>query len=121
MGLDGTDWVKIAGMNVGSFQVFIQNVTLTCVLQVKVYVFSKTSISSFFVQNMDFFVEDRYVRRRMVTGVQNSRFSKNHELIIDCCYFRARRQRRQPVNFLEQLGNLWEYYEDNQPRSLELC
>ena len=31
-------------MTVGSFQVFIKRVTLTCVLQVKVHVFPKTSI-----------------------------------------------------------------------------
>ena len=41
MGLWGTAWGKMCIMTVGSFQVFIKNVTLTRVLQVKINVFPK--------------------------------------------------------------------------------
>ena len=44
MGLWETNWGKMTGMTMGSFQVFMKNVTLTRVLQVKVHVFPKTSI-----------------------------------------------------------------------------
>ena len=44
MGLWETSWGKMTVMTVGSFQVFIKNVTLTCVFQVEVHVFPKTSI-----------------------------------------------------------------------------
>jgi hypothetical protein len=40
---------KMTVMTVGSFQVFIKNVTLTCNLQVKVHVFPKTMIFIFSV------------------------------------------------------------------------
>ncbi len=39
-----TGWGKMSVMTVGSFQIFIKNVTLTRVLQVRVHIFSKTSI-----------------------------------------------------------------------------
>jgi hypothetical protein len=45
MGLEETDWGKMSVMTVGSFQVFIKNVTLTCVLQVKSMFSRKTRFS----------------------------------------------------------------------------
>ena len=36
-------------MTVGSFQIYVKNVTLTGVLQIEVHVFPKTSILIFFV------------------------------------------------------------------------
>jgi hypothetical protein len=44
-----TDWGKMTGMTVGSFQIFIKIVTLTCNLHVKVNVFQRTMIFMFFV------------------------------------------------------------------------
>ena len=44
-----TNWGKMSVMTVGSFQVFIKSVTLTSVLQVRVRVFPRTSISIFSV------------------------------------------------------------------------
>jgi hypothetical protein len=49
MGLWEIAWGKMTGTNVGSFQVFIKHMTLTCVLQVKVHVFQKTVIFMFSV------------------------------------------------------------------------
>ena len=44
MVLLGIVWGKMFAMTVGSFQVFLENVTLTCVLHVKVQVVSEISI-----------------------------------------------------------------------------
>ena len=63
MGLDEIAWGKMLVLTVGSFQVFIKNVTLTCVLQVEVHVFPKTMIFILSVQTIYFSLEDRYVRR----------------------------------------------------------
>ena len=41
MGLEEADWGKMSVMTVGTFQVFVKNVTLTCVLHVKTNVFPK--------------------------------------------------------------------------------
>ena len=49
MGLWETGWGKISVMTVGSFQVFINNMTLTRVLQVKADVLPKTSVFIFSV------------------------------------------------------------------------
>ena len=65
MGLWETNWGKITGMTVGSFQVFIKIVTLICVLQVRVHVFPKTSISCSLFKKL-ISLEDRYVRRLYV-------------------------------------------------------
>jgi len=53
MCLEETAWGKMSVMTVGSFQVFIKNATLTCVLHVTVKVFSDTSIFMFSVQTID--------------------------------------------------------------------
>ena len=49
MGLEETDWGKMFVLTVGPFQVFINNVTLTCVLQAKVNISPKTMIFIFSV------------------------------------------------------------------------
>ena len=49
---------------------FHKSDTLTCVLHVKVQVFSKVSISMLSVQRIDFFLEDRHVRRLFSLNVE---------------------------------------------------
>ena len=44
MRLGETDWGKMSVMTVGTFQVFEENITLTCVLQVEPHVFLRTWI-----------------------------------------------------------------------------
>ena len=41
--------------------------------------------------------DDNSIRTRLAWS-QRARNQKNHEFILDCCGFGARRQRRQPVN-----------------------
>ena len=55
-----TVWGTMCVMTVGSFQLFIKHVTLTCVLHVKVNVLPKTLISMFSVQAIDSSLDDRY-------------------------------------------------------------
>ena len=61
MVLEETVQGKMFVMTVGSFQVFMKNVTLTRVLQVKVLISHKTSIFIFSVQTCDSSLGDIYV------------------------------------------------------------
>ena len=63
MGLWETGWGKMSAMTVGSFHVFIEFMTLTRVLKVRVHVFPKTLIFTVSVQAIYFSLGDRYVRR----------------------------------------------------------
>ena len=67
-------------VTVGSSQVFITNVTLTCALQVKVHAFPKTSVFIFAVWTIYFSSEDRYVWRLFVfnTEYNPSPFFETH-------------------------------------------
>ena len=47
--LEETAWGKMSVMIVGTFEVFVKNVTLTSVLQVKVHVFPRTYIFILYV------------------------------------------------------------------------
>jgi hypothetical protein len=38
-------------------------------------------------------------RSKRSQGSRTKKFKTNHEFILDCCYFGARRQRRQPLNW----------------------
>ena len=49
VGFGETAWDKMTVMTVGVFHDFINNMTLTCVLQVNIYVFQKTRIFIFSV------------------------------------------------------------------------
>ena len=68
-------------MTVGSFHVSIKIVTSTCVLQVKVHVFPKTSIFIFSVWTIYFSLEDRYVRRLYSWNIEY-----NHLLFLKQIY-----------------------------------
>ena len=67
-------------MTVGSLQIFIKNVTLRGVLQVRVHVFRKTMVFISSVYTIYFSLKDRYVRRSYAWNIEYnpSSFFRTH-------------------------------------------